>query len=439
MAETPPDTDTTRFAARLVDLYREAGHAALERIRPRTPIRTTDDVTAWQRSVPVVDGRIADVRVHFDVLLDDDLLDRAAARGTLTSVRARLTGELRGQPAQWLAGALRRWRRDERRARHHPELRDLLLHEAVDACLAGQGPDPLVEAVRDAQPPPAVVASSFRPQVPHGGLDLSRAGHRRLLVVALYLGLPAAELDRAGLLAASPADELLDFVGRYADRYPEAAHLVLRHLGDAGEGRGTARLWYDHGLLLGPVDRIAGGDRVKEVDCFRHLLLAAYGPRLKRDDAAVLIERAGVRAPLGLFAAALELASDEGAEQRIRYEISEQFLRDHGYAAPAPGSGRRHRPGGPVLGRPPAPPEPPAARPAPYPAGARLDAAGAPPDTAHAPHGAVPDPAQWGPSAGLGTRRGRPGRPDTVNVLVVTALALALIGLVSFFVLTSVR
>ncbi|CAL9646528.1 hypothetical protein [Streptomyces griseomycini] len=439
VAETPPDTDTTRFAARLVDLYREAGHAALERIRPRTPIRTTDDVTAWQRSVPVVDGRIADVRVHFDVLLDDDLLDRAAARGTLTSVRARLTGELRGQPAQWLAGALRRWRRDERRARHHPELRDLLLHEAVDACLAGQGPDPLVEAVRDAQPPPAVVASSFRPQVPHGGLDLSRAGHRRLLVVALYLGLPAAELDRAGLLAASPADELLDFVGRYADRYPEAAHLVLRHLGDAGEGRGTARLWYDHGLLLGPVDRIAGGDRVKEVDCFRHLLLAAYGPRLKRDDAAVLIERAGVRAPLGLFAAALELASDEGAEQRIRYEISEQFLRDHGYAAPAPGSGRRHRPGGPVLGRPPAPPEPPAARPAPYPAGARLDAAGAPPDTAHAPHGAVPDPAQWGPSAGLGTRRGRPGRPDTVNVLVVTALALALIGLVSFFVLTSVR
>ncbi|CAM5392611.1 hypothetical protein SGRIM128S_03193 [Streptomyces griseomycini] len=78
-------------------------------------------MTAWQRSVPVVDGRIADVRVHFDVLLDDDLLDRAAARGTLTSVRARLTGELRGQPAQWLAGALRRWRRDERRARHHPD------------------------------------------------------------------------------------------------------------------------------------------------------------------------------------------------------------------------------------------------------------------------------------------------------------------------------
>ncbi|MGA5515983.1 hypothetical protein ACPCK2_06905 [Streptomyces pseudogriseolus] len=441
VAEAAPDTDTARFAAQLVDLYQEAGHRALERLRPHGPIRSTDDVTAWRKSVPVVDGRIVDVRVGFDVYMDDDLLARLAARGALPSARDRLPGELRGRPAQWLVAALRRWHAHEPRTQRHPWLRNLLLREAVDACLAGQGPDALVEAVRDAGPPPSLVAHSFHLQVPRAGLDLSRYEHQRLMVAALVFGLPADELDRAGLLAASPTDQLLDFVSRYAAHYPEASRLVLRHLADAGASRGTARLWYERGLLLGPVDRIAAGDRVKEVDCFRHLLLAAHGPRLRLDDAATLIERAGVRAPLGLFAAALELAADERTEQRIRYELSEQFLRDHGYPATAPRPGHRHRPGGPVLGRSPASPAPSTARSTPHPAEAYgTPAAGPLPDTVRAPHGAVPVPprqADRSPAAahghpgtpdalpdGHGARRGRGGRPDVVNVLFVVVVLL---------------
>ncbi|MFF7352096.1 hypothetical protein ACFZA1_05515 [Streptomyces filipinensis] len=350
VTEPPPDTDSARFAAQLVELYREAGPAALERIRPRHPLHTADDVDAWRRSVPVVDGRIADPRVRLDIFLDDSLLERTVARAALVHERARMTGELRKQPAEWLIAALHRWHRLEHRASRHPELRDLLMSEALEACLAGQGPDELVEATREAEPAPPAVARVFGRQVPPRGLDLSRAGHRRLLIVALALRMSPDTLDHADLFAASPAHELLDLVVRYSDRYPKAMHLVLRHLADAGQSPVAARLWYEHGLLLDPVDRISGGDRATEADCFRQLLLAAHGPRLDHTAAAALVERAGVRAPLGLYAAALELAADDGAEQRIRYELSEQFLRAEGYAGPGPASGYGSRPRGPVLG-----------------------------------------------------------------------------------------
>ncbi|MFI9249959.1 hypothetical protein [Streptomyces sp. NPDC053069] len=437
VTEPPPDTDTARFAAQLVELYRENGHAALERVRPRHPLHTVQDVDAWRRTVPVVDGRIADPRVRLDIFHDDSLLERAVARGVLVHELARMTGELRKQPAQWLIEALRRWRRGQQRATRHPDLWSLLMSEAVQACLADQGPNELVEATRDAEPPPAVVARVFGRQVPPGGLDLSRAGHRRLLIVALALHLPADALDHPDLLAASPAHELLDHVAHYAGHYPEAMHLVLRHLADAGQNPVAARLWYEQGLLLDPVDRIARGDRVKEVDCFRQLLLAAHGPRLDHAAAATLVERAGVRAPLGLYAAALELAADDGAQQRIRYELSEQFLRAEGYPGPGTGSPYGSRPGGPVLGGrttapagPGAPPGHGAAGPVPYePGRPRQDppapGTGSPPPAAvgagsypsspsptrthtewahpaapgagHPAQGAVPGPARWDP------------------------------------------
>ncbi|KOV61838.1 hypothetical protein [Streptomyces sp. MMG1121] len=494
VTEPPPDSDTARFAAQLVELYLESGHAALERIRPRQPLRDAADAAAWRRSVPVVDGRISDPRVRLDVFLDDDLLERAAARGALMSERNHFVGELRKQPVEWLVAALRRWHRLEQRAVRRHELRDLLVSEAVEACLAGNGPDALVHATADAEPPASSVSAVFHQQV-HEGLDLSRPGHRRLLIVALHLGMPAAALDHAGLLAASPADELLDLVGRYAERFPDAMHLVLRHLADAGESPDTARLWYEQRLLLGPVDRIAGGDRVKEVDCFRQLLLAAYGPVLDRAAATELVERAGVQAPLGLYAAALELAGDDMAEQPIRYELSEQFLRDHGYAGqgprPATVSTFRPRSGGPVLGgpaRPAAPPTPAPGAYQPHPATTGTGTGAYPPPSAtrahtewahpaapdpaqppasaasagtpHHPQGVVPDPARWdtpvppqrpsrsttdpragdgpqAPSAGRERRRDHLGHLDGASVFFATALVLVLLCAVGYILLTS--
>ncbi|MGW3206444.1 hypothetical protein [Streptomyces sp. NPDC001135] len=493
VTEPPPDTDTARFAAQLVELYREDGHAALERIRPPHPLHTAQDVDAWRRTVPVVDGRIADPRVRLDVFLDDSLLERAVERGVLVRERARMTGELRRQSAEWLTAALRRWRRLELRAARHPELRDLLLTEAVEACLTGQGPDGLVEATRDAEPAPPVVARVFGRQVPPPGLDLSRAAHRRLLIVALALRMPPGALDHTDLLAASPAEELLDLVARYAGRYPEAMHLVLRHLADAGPSPVAARLWYEQGLLLDPVDRIAGGDRVKEVDCFRQLLLAAHGPRLDRTVAATLVERAGVRAPLGLYAAALDLAADDGAQQRIRYELSEQFLRAEGYPGPGAGSPYGSRPGGPVLGGGTATP-PGHGAPGPVPAtpgGPRHDppatgtgsqssaATGADPypstpsparahtawdhpavpGSGHPAQGVVPDPSQWespaprdpsrwaaGPHADGGQQEppgrrrsglGGLGQLDGLAVVFVSALLFVLLCTLGYILLTS--
>lgn len=351
VTEPPPDPDTGRFAAQLVELYREAGHAALERIRPRHPLHGADDVDAWRRTVRVVDGRISDPRVRLDVFLDDALLERVVARDALVHERAQMTGELRKQPAEWLIEALRRWHRLEKRAARHPELRDLLTSEAVEACLAGQGTDALVEATRDAEPKPSSVTDVFHRQVPHEGLDLSRSGHRRLVIAALDLAMPADALDHTGLFAASPADELLDLVVRYTRYFPDAMHLVLHHLAGAGHSPVAAQVWYEQDLLLEPVDRIARGDRAKEVDCFRQLLLAAHGPRVDGAAAATLVERAGVQAPLGLYAAALELAADDGAEQRIRYEISEQFLRDNGYLSRGARPAHGPRTGGAVPGR----------------------------------------------------------------------------------------
>ncbi|MGW2418844.1 hypothetical protein ACWC0C_06190 [Streptomyces sp. NPDC001709] len=484
VTETPEDTDTARFAAQLVELYLEAGHAALERIRPRHPLHTADDVHAWRRSVPIVDGRIADPRVRLDIFLDDDLLARAAARGALVHERARLTGELRKQPVDWLITAVRRWHRLQRRAGLHPELRELLLAEAVEVCLTGQGHqfDALVEATRDAEPAPPVVAGSFGRKVPPAGLDLSRAGHRRLLIVALALRMPADALDHADLLAASPADELLDLVERYAVHYPQAMHLVLRHLGDAGQSPVVARMWYEHGLSLEAVDRIARGDHVKEVECFRHLLLAAHGPRLDRETTAELVRQAGAQAPLGLYAAALELAADSAAEQPVRHELSEQFLRAEGYAGPGAGPAYGSRPGGPVLGRtgtgygsPAARPASPTAsagshqweRPAPTVAGAHhAHPAAASPSTAHHSPGAVPDspravpdPAQWDSSAPQRQDWDRPaaqtgggpqppsadnhrwfggmGQIDGVSVFFVSALLLVLLCAIGYVLLTS--
>ncbi|MEU4927305.1 hypothetical protein AB0G54_12510 [Streptomyces yokosukanensis] len=501
VGEAPPDTDTARFAAQLVELYREAGHAALERIRPAHPLHTADDVGSWRRSVPIVDGRIAEPRVRLDVFLDDDLLDRAVARGVLVSERARFAGELRKQPAEWLMAALRRWRRLEQRAVRRHELRDLLVSEAVEACLAGRTPEMLLQATHEAEPPASVVTDVFFRRLPREGLDLSRAEDWWLLGVALYLGVPAAALDRTGLLAASPAHEVMDLVKEYAERFPEAMRMVLHRLADAGERPDAARLWYDRGLLLGPVDRIAAGDRAKEVDCFRQLLIAAYGSGLGRADAEALVRRAGAHAPLGLYAAALELAADEAAEQPIRYELSEQCLRAEGYASRATGSGPAPRTGAPVPGRPTGPTARPGSAGAgqvsaapgsypPYPAATgagshpasasatRTHAEWAHPDTpggaqSHAsatspraaPHqaggGVVPDPARWdppgpprqpswstadphggaAPQAPSDDRHrgfGGLGQLDGVSLFFVTALVLVLLCAVGYVLLTSV-
>ncbi|MER6025691.1 hypothetical protein [Streptomyces sp. NPDC001851] len=488
VTEPPPDTDTTRFAAQLVELYREDGHAALERIRPRHPLHTAQDVDAWRRTVPIVDGRIADPRVRLDVFLDDALLERAAARGALAQERVRLAGELRKQPAEWLSTALHRWHRPERRASLHPDLRQLLMAEAVEACLAGQAPEVLLQATRSAEPAAALVTGVFFRQLPHEGLDLRRAADWRLLVVALYLGMPAASLERSGLLAPSPAEELMDLVRQYAERFPDAMRVVLRHLADAGHSPRTARLWYDRDLLLDAVDRIAAGDRASEVYCFRQLLIAAYGPGLGRADADVLVQRAGAQAPLGLYAAALELAADDGAGQRIRYELSEQFLRAEGYSGPGTGARYASRPGGPVLGGRTTAPAGPGAQPdygtagpvpsapgrprqdpsaagaGPYPSSPspsptrahtewahpavpgppRPSVPAAGPRDHHA-QGVVPDPAQWDhpapPQEPPARRRrglGGLGQLDGVTVIFVSVLLLVLFGTFAAILLTSV-
>ncbi|MGN5381462.1 hypothetical protein ACQ4WX_43085 [Streptomyces lasalocidi] len=209
------------------------------------------------------------------------------------------------------------------------------------------------------------------------------------------------------------------------------------------------------------------GDRAKETDCFRQLLIAAHGPAVDRAAARELVERAGVRAPLGLYAAALELAADDAAQQPIRYELSEQFLRDHGYAGPVTGSAAASaygtRPHTPVTGGSAAhaPTTAPADRPRsayPHPhtawghavsAGSGRPAQWVDPDH---PHWDTPAPAQrpaHGPgdpysgsgpqtSPDDGSRRGldRLGL-DGVSLFFLSALVLILVGALGYVVLNS--
>lgn len=428
-ATAPPGTDA--FPGRLADLYLESGHAALDRIRPHTALTSAADVARWRDSVPVVDGRITDPRLRRDILVDDDLLAAVAKRGGVLSVRTELTGELRRQPAEWLVHALDRWGPDARRSVRHPALRDLVLHEAVQACLSGNGPDELVEATMSARPPGDTVATVFRHQIPYEGLDLSTGGHQRLLIVALHLGLDPDQLDREGLLAATRTAVLLDFfVARYAKDFPRAAGVLLRHhIGTRGPAAEAAEVWYAHDLLLTQVDAVAGGDRELELDCYRRLLTAAYGSGLRHEDAAGLLERAGTRAPLGLLAAALERAGDEGAERDVRDAIAERYLREEGYAVPARraaapagqrpaggGAGQAWRPDGTSF------PAPPAVHPQAQPSGTHATVTAPDEAAAHGHHGR---PGR----AAAHEDHGRPDRhpdEDRLGKIVLTVLLVVL-------------
>ncbi|MHB9858280.1 hypothetical protein [Streptomyces sp. YIM S03343] len=425
-AVAEPGTDP--FPGQLADLYLESGNAALDRIRPHFALGAAEDVARWRLSVPVVDGRIADPRLRRDVLVDDDLLAAAAARGGLDSVRTELVGELRRQPADWLVQVLDRWGPDAQRGVRHPSLRDLVLHEAVEACLAESGPNELVEATLVAGPPRDMVATVFRRQIPYEGLDLRRKGHQRLLIVALHLGLDPDQLDREGLLAATPAAVLLEFfLAKYTADFPRAAYVLLRHhVGTRDGAAGAAEVWYGHDLLLAQVDTIADGDRDRELDCYRSLLTAAYGRRLRREDTAELLERAGTRAPLGLLAAALERAGDEGAERNVRYAIAERYLREEGYDLPA----RRTAPagqgtagGGAGQGWSPYPPRTPYGTTTPYPARAPYPGPqGQPPQPRTPPNAsATADPTAH-PQHERDRKRDRDPDDDRLSKIVVTTL-----------------
>jgi hypothetical protein len=440
-ATVPPDPDGTRFAGQLAELYRSSGHTALARIRPQHPLAGAKDVAAWQCSVPVVDGRITEPRLDLDVLVDDELL---RTRGRLLSVRARLATELCHEPVDWLAAVVRRWDRNESRAVHYPELRDIVLREAVRTCLGvlQPGADALVDAAEAAGPEPRTVASAFHHEVPAGGLDLTDPKHLRLLVVALRLGLADSELDRQETLAATPATVLVDFVADYGNRFPDAAYLVLRRwLGAAaaydpynqGVRAGVTQVWYERDLLLSQVERIANGDRYREHECYRLLLSAAHGSRLSGADATALMYRAGDRAPLGLLAAALEQAADDSAEWAIRQAVSDRYFREEGYLLdtgarlPAPGL-----PAGPADSATRSPTTPTAN---PYPQ--------QPPSTPpQAPAGAAPHAATEPPTDGRPPEQSEPrglfGRSDgTAFMFILVTAIVAIVLVVAYILLTS--
>jgi hypothetical protein len=294
-----------------------------------------------------------------------------------------------------------------------------------------------VYATGDADPPPPTVASVFARQVPPEGLDLTRGRHLRLLVVALHLGLQPSALDRERLLAPTPAPALLDFVAERGDRYPDAAYIVLRrHLGaasydpyDSGTREGVARAWYGHGLLLGQVERIAGGDRNRELDCYRLLLTAAYGSQLHGEDATALMEQAGDRAPSGLLAAALERAEDESAERWIRHEASDRYFREEGFRLAT-------RTPAPPTWSPPAPPpaQPYATHPQRPPAPDQVPGWTAPrPTEPHTNGGAPQQPADHRPWWDwFGQRDGL----STAVVAVFIVAILVIVGAVTYIVMT---
>ncbi|KKD06690.1 hypothetical protein [Streptomyces sp. WM6386] len=339
-AVAPLDADGTGFAAQLVELYLDAGYAAVHRVRPSAGVATADDVTAWRRSVPVVDGRIVDDLLPLDLLLDDDVLRRASTRGKVSSASLRLSGELREQPAHLLIDVVSRWGHNEPRSVRHPELRETAMREAVVVCLTRNCPADLIQETAQARPRPEWVAGEFLSRVPSEGLDLSEPWAMYLVGMALTLGMEVSHLDREGLFAPSPASALLDFVHRSAGPDPGAAALVLRrHLGAGTDKKArekVARAWFERGLLRAEIEAAARGDKATEVDCYTALLTAAYGPQLKAADAWAVVERAGDDAPLGLLTAALWRAGEEAAETRVRYALSDLLLRDEGYALTAP-------------------------------------------------------------------------------------------------------
>lgn len=422
-ATATPDPDGTGFAAQLVELYLDAGPAAVNRVRPRAGVATADDVAQWRRSVPVEDGRIVDARQTLDLLLDDDRLIRASARGTVAAASARLAGELREQPAHLLIDVLRRWGRNEARSVRHPQLRDTVMREAVVVCLTRPCPEDLVHETGQAQPPPGTVADVFLRCVPPGGLDLSEPGRMSLVGMALTLGMEESQLARDGLFAPSPAAALLDFVHASAGHHPDAAHILLRrHLGAGTDKKArekVARAWFERGLLRGPVDLVARGDKAKEVDCYTALLTAAYGPRLTAADAGAVVERAGEDAPLGLLAAALWLTEDDTARTRIRYALSELLLRDEGYALTAPSVHGADRAGW-------HPPRP----------------AADPHQRSPQPSWAAPDPRMRGhgpePGGRHSTEGGWFGGLDPVNTVFVSLVLVVILATVGYIVWTSV-
>ncbi|NNN34843.1 hypothetical protein HLK59_31670 [Streptomyces sp. S3(2020)] len=339
-AVAPPDADGTGFAAQLVELYLDAGHAAVHRVRPSAGLATADDVLAWRRSVSVVDGRIVDDRLPLDLLLDDDVLRRASTVGRAGVAGRRLSGELREQPARLLIDVVSRWGRNEARSVRHPELRETVMREAVVVCLTRSCPADLIQETAQARPRPELVADVFLSRLPNEGLDLSEPWAMYLVGMALTLGMDVSHLDHEGLFAPSPASALLDFVQRSSGPDPDAAALVLRrHLGAGTDKKArekAVRAWFERGLLRAEIEAAAGGDKAKEVDCYTGLLTAAYGPQLRAADAWAVVDRAGDDAPLGLLTAALWRAGEEAAETRIRYALSDLLLRDEGYALTAP-------------------------------------------------------------------------------------------------------
>jgi hypothetical protein len=414
-AVAPPDADGTGFAAQLVELYLDAGHAAVHRVRPSAGVATADDVTEWRRSVPVVDGRIVDSGLPLDLLLDDDLLYRAANRGIVGAAAARLARELREQPADLLIDVVGRWGDNESRSWRHPDLRETVMREALVVCLTRSCPADLIGEMTRARPRPEMVADVFLKQAPSKGLDLSEPWQLYLVGMALTLGLETSQLGYERLFSPSPASDLLDFVQEIAGHHPDAAALILRrHLGlgtDKKAREKVVRAWFERGLLRAEIEAVARGDKATEVDCYTGLLTAAYGDRLKAADARAVVGRAGDDAPLGLLTAALWRSGEEAAETCIRYALSQLLLRYEGYALTAPSlrsAARADR-------TPPRPLTDPQARP---------PESGRPPAHSGAQgHGHAPErrPAE-------GSRRGGLDPVNTAFVIIIVAIILAALG-----------
>ncbi|MGW7005233.1 hypothetical protein ACWGCW_21110 [Streptomyces sp. NPDC054933] len=356
-AARPPHERSARFGGLLADLYLESGYPALQQLRPRDGFGTAEDAAIWQRSLPVVDGRIADPRLHRAVLTDDAALESARERGSLNALLESFKGQLRNEPADWLAQVVARWGVDTPRGLSHPVVHYTVVKEAVQACLTPTGNGPahqeLLHSTQAAHPSPGFVLEAFYQYLPQSGLDLGDPRQLTLLVRALSLGLAARDLARDGMFGGTSAAGLLDFVDRYGEHWPEAGRIILvRHLGDgagrSGRREGAAEEWFARGLLLRQVERIAQGNRQIERECYRSLLIAAYGTAMDQRDVADFLGHAR-DIPAGLLAAVYESASDDRAAQVVQRAAADRYFREAGHPptalrpshAPAPPTAER--------------------------------------------------------------------------------------------------
>ncbi|MEU6232492.1 hypothetical protein [Kitasatospora sp. NPDC047058] len=366
------------FAALLAEFYQRSGWRAVARVRPGAPLRSLSDAEVWRRSVPVRDGRIADPGGLVDPLLDDTALQslaheyRGRPSGYPVELVESIAAELRQRPAELLERLLSRWSRTSPRSGRHPQLRSVVEYEAVRAGLTAPLDDDLsghvrtlVGRVRADGPSPTVVARIVLDLTPHGGLDLERPAHARLLARALVIGVDTRLLTAERALAATSSGRLLRFaVDRARERDPAAARWLLTEVlpdrvDEALAHGGPTQSVHDFRavqeqlrggyLLTEEVPRIAGHDRTRQLDCHRELFRAAFGQPLDEDAVVWLLREAGSRSTPAMLAALRSLAREGAAQDRVAREAADRYFREHGLL---PAEGWRRpvpaRPAGPA-------------------------------------------------------------------------------------------